>query len=150
MGLVDLYLVYQFLKRLATPFEKWDAYEMGVIDKNGNALKDRGDLTSQEKKVWGRFDVIIANLKKLLAKVPGGRTMVGSYAAALLLLKEHEENYLTNCDDVAVALREEIANVQANIAGARDGDEPPGPRKRKNTTHILRRKYLIKQPTQVV
>ena len=26
-GVIDIYLVYQFLRRLATPFEKWDAYK---------------------------------------------------------------------------------------------------------------------------
>ena len=35
---VDLFLVYQFIRRLATPFNKWDAYKEGVIDDKGNIL----------------------------------------------------------------------------------------------------------------
>ena len=43
---VDMYLVYQFLKRITTPFEKWPAYHLGIIDKNGKVLKQRSTLTS--------------------------------------------------------------------------------------------------------
>ena len=32
-GAVDIFLVYQFLKRLAMPFERWEAYKTGVIEK---------------------------------------------------------------------------------------------------------------------
>ena len=60
--IVDLFLVYQFIKRLATPFEKWDAYELGIIDKDGNILKKRKELrTVKERDAWGKFDVMISN-----------------------------------------------------------------------------------------
>ena len=35
----DTYLIYQVLKRLTTPFDQTDAYELGLIDKNGKLLK---------------------------------------------------------------------------------------------------------------
>lgn len=90
--MIDLFLVYQFIKRLATPFEKWDAYELGIIDKDGNILKKRKELrTVKERAAWGKFDVMISKLKKLLAKVPGGQTRLASYAAALWLIKEHND-----------------------------------------------------------
>ena len=50
-GVVDIFMVYQFLKRLATPFEKWDAYKLGIIDKEGNILKkkhQRGSLPEKQ------------------------------------------------------------------------------------------------------
>ena len=37
-GVVDIFLVYQFLRRLATPFEKWEAFKTGVIDKEGKNI----------------------------------------------------------------------------------------------------------------
>ena len=86
--IVDLFLVYQFLRRLATPFEKWDAYKEGVIDKDGKVIVDKKDRSQAQKKAWGTFDVMIANLKKLLAKVPGGGSKLASYAAALYLIRE--------------------------------------------------------------
>lgn len=89
---VDLFLVYQFIKRLATPFNEWDAYKLGIIDENGNPLKKRKDLLKiDERKAWGNFDIMISKLKRLLEKVPGGKTRLGSYAAALWLIKEGKD-----------------------------------------------------------
>lgn len=87
---MDLFLIYQFLKRLVQPFDKWDAYKTGVIDKNGKVVTDKRDRTSEQKRSWGYYDRLIANMKKLLAKVPGGRTRLASFAAALVLLKEQD------------------------------------------------------------
>lgn len=90
--IVDLFLVYSFLKRLATPFDKWKAYELGIIDEKGNQLKKRKDFTRiEERNAFGIFDIMILKLKKLIAKIPGGQTRIASYAAALYLIKEHEE-----------------------------------------------------------
>jgi hypothetical protein len=87
--MIDLFLVYQFLRRLATPFKEWDAYKLGIIDENGNILKKRKNLDRvQERKAFGVFDLMILNIKKLLAKVPGGSSRLASYAAALYLIRE--------------------------------------------------------------
>lgn len=96
--IVDLFLVYQFIKRLATPFKEWKAYELGIIDEEGNRLKKIKELkTREEKQAFGRFDLLILKLKRLLEKVPGGKSRIGSYAAALFLIKEHEE--LNSCSE---------------------------------------------------
>lgn len=88
---VDLFLVYQFIRRLATPFNKWEAYKEGIIDADGKVLIKKKNFTkSSQRKAWGVFDVMIANIKKLLAKVPGGSSRIASYAAALYLIKEHK------------------------------------------------------------
>lgn len=90
--IVDLFLVYQFIKRLATPFKEWKAYELGIIDEDGNQLKKIKELrTQEEKKAFGRFDLLITKLKRLIEKVPGGKSRIGTYAAALFLIKEHNE-----------------------------------------------------------
>lgn len=92
---VDLFLVYQFIRRLATPFDKWDAFKEGVIDKDGKVLIKRKNFTTKaQTKSWGVFDIMIANLKKILAKVPGGSSRLASYAAALYLIREH--NHFTD------------------------------------------------------
>jgi hypothetical protein len=88
---VDLFLVYQFIRRLATPFNKWEAYKQGIIDKDGKVLIKSKDFTKgSQRKAWGVFDRMIANLKKLLAKIPGGSSQFASYAAALFLIKEYK------------------------------------------------------------
>ena len=80
---VDLFLVFSFIKRLVTPFEKWDAYKEGIIDKDGNILIKRKDYSKPaQRKAFGVFDQLILNVKKLLAKLPGGSTRLASYAVA--------------------------------------------------------------------
>jgi len=87
--IVDLFLVYQFVRRLATPFKEWEAYKLGIIDENGKVLKKRKDLRLvKERDAFGVFDVMVLNIKKLLAKIPGGSSRFASYAAALYLIRE--------------------------------------------------------------
>tara|TARA_R110002153_G_scaffold18411_1_gene64316 strand:- start:107 stop:691 length:585 start_codon:yes stop_codon:yes gene_type:complete len=89
--IVDLFLVYQFIKRLSTPFKEWDAYKLGIIDAAGKQLIKRKDFTKRDQKdAFGIFDIMIVKLKRLLEKIPGGKTRIGSYAAALYLIKEHD------------------------------------------------------------
>lgn len=87
-GAIDIFLVYQFLRRLVTPFEKWDAFKTGVIDKDGKVVVKKNDRTDEQENSWGYYDKLVANLKKLLGKAPGGKSRIASFAAALLLLKE--------------------------------------------------------------
>jgi hypothetical protein len=84
---VDAYLVYSFIRRLVTPFEKYPAYTAGLIDKNGNFTKSRNMFTPDERKALPLFDIMIINLKKLIAKFPLGKTRLATIAAALLLLR---------------------------------------------------------------
>jgi len=91
---VDLYIVYQFIKRLSTPFDETEAYRLGLIDDKGKRLKKAS--SKEEKDASTYFDRLIFNMKRLLAKVPGGNTRMGSYAAALLLLKEEREHTVDN------------------------------------------------------
>jgi hypothetical protein len=86
--IVDGFIIYQLMKRLVTPFEKSKAFQFGIIDKDGNILKKRKDLSADEKAVWGYTDIAVNNLKRVLANVPGGKTMLVSAAAAAWLLKE--------------------------------------------------------------
>ena len=63
---------------------------MGIIDNRGKVLKKYKDLdTSKEKEAYTVLDRFIFNLKRLLQKIPGGKSKFASYAAAaILLLKE--------------------------------------------------------------
>src|SRR6056300_229802 len=86
---VDLYIIYQLLKRLTTPFDETDAYELGLIDERGKLIKK--PQTPEEKDAYDLVDRFVFNIKRLIEKVPGGKSRLGSYAAALLLIKEREE-----------------------------------------------------------
>ena len=91
-GVVDMFMIYQFIKRLATPFNKWEAFKTGVIDARGNIKIIERKRTSQQKRSFKIFDLLVLRLKKLLEKIPGGRTRLASYAAALMLIKEDWES----------------------------------------------------------
>ena len=87
----NIYFVYQFLKKLVTPFEKTAAFELGIIDEKGKILKRRRDLdTTEEKEAYNLSDTLVWNLKKILGKIPLGKSKLASYAAALWLIKEQD------------------------------------------------------------
>lgn len=85
----DLAYTLRFLRLLTTKFEDTTAFKLGIIDKEGKKL--RKPETSEEKSAYNSFHRLTFNLKKLLAKVPGGSSKFASYAAALFLLKEKLE-----------------------------------------------------------
>ena len=92
---IDLFVTYRFLKILTTPFEKMEAYKLGIIDEKGNRIKKPKSTkpavelaTSELKNAYTILHKLVFNIKKIFAKVPGLRTKVGTYAAALFLLKD--------------------------------------------------------------
>lgn len=91
---VDLFIVYQFIKRLSTPFDETEAFNLGLIDAKGKLLKKA--KTKEERAASTYFDRMIFNMKRLLAKIPGGQSKVASYAAALLLLREEQHHTMDN------------------------------------------------------
>ena len=88
---VDTVIIFRILKKLVTPFNKTAAFKAGVIDKNGKILIKPGDRTADQKKTITLLDRMVFNLKRLLSKVPGGKTQIASYVAALALIKEYVE-----------------------------------------------------------
>ncbi len=114
MGVVsrtaDLFYAFRFLKLLVTPWNKTGAYEQGIIDENGLNLKKARELTKpEEKEVYTVFHRLVFNLKRLLNKIPFGKSKLASYAAALFLIKENTD--LTE---------EEIKKVMEEILGDLD------------------------------
>ena len=88
----DAAYAFRFLKLFVTPFEKTKAFELGIIDEKGKNLRPIRKLGLQaEKAAYTPFIRLVFNLKKLLALVPGGRSKLASYAAALYLLKEKDD-----------------------------------------------------------
>ena len=96
---IDLFVTYRFIKLLVTPFNKTDAYKLGIIDENGNRImpppvnnvrqtKPEPLRTTAEKNAYTILHKLVFNIKKIFSKVPGLRTKVGTYAAALFLLKD--------------------------------------------------------------
>lgn len=92
---IDLFVAYRFIRILTTPFEKSDAFKLGIIDNKGNRIKKENSskpavelTTSELKNAYTILHKLVFNIKKIFAKVPGIKTKVGTYAAALFLLKD--------------------------------------------------------------
>jgi hypothetical protein len=164
---IDLFLVYQFVKRIITPFNKWPAYELGIIDDKGKVLIKKSSLDTEASKAWGYFDIMCANLKKILGKLPGGQTRIASIAAAAFLFKEHREKDYTDAklleEDFTAFLSSEelrdflgedmVSSVPANAiqasggATAIDTFDPlllRGGTRKKKKPEILSRKLKLK------
>lgn len=90
---IDLLITYRVIKMLVTPFEKQPAYALGIIDNNGKVLRKAKTLkTAKEKEAYTLLHRFVFNLKRLINVVPGGKSKLGTYAAALgLLLKEGKD-----------------------------------------------------------
>lgn len=96
---IDSLIVFRFLKLLVTPFEDTKAYELGIIDERGKNLRKANKLnTEEERESYTILHRLVFNIKKLIEKVPGGKTKLGSYAAALFLIKEHTKDKLEDWD----------------------------------------------------
>lgn len=96
MGIIkragDLVYTFRFLRLLTTPFEETEAFKRGIIDKDGKRLKSFTLNTMDNREIYKDyytpFHRLVFNIKKIMAKAPGGGSRLASYAAALYLLKE--------------------------------------------------------------
>ena len=102
MRVVDTLIVFRILKMLTTPFNKQPAYKFGFIDDKGNRIKlksvegsnqkvENKPKTAEEKASLTPLHRLVFNLKKIIEKVPFGKSQFASYAVALALLKESNE-----------------------------------------------------------
>jgi len=85
----DLTYTFRFIRMLVLDWKEWDAFKLGIIDEEGK--RDRNvKLDSDEKKsAYTPFIRLCANVKRLVANIPGGSSKLGSFASALYLIKEH-------------------------------------------------------------
>jgi len=99
MGLLksatDLVFTIRFLKLLVTPFEKLGAFKAGIIDKDGKKNPNFNTLKTDDREAYRThytaFIRLVINIKRIMAKAPGGQSAIARYGAALLLIKEHGE-----------------------------------------------------------
>ena len=107
---IDLFVTYRFIKLLTTPFEKTDAFKMGIIDADGNRT-DKKLYKQSEQSAYTILHKLVFNIKKIFQKVPGLRTRLGTYAAALFLLKD---TFKEQVDDLQMFEREFLKYLKEN------------------------------------
>ena len=114
-GIGNIYFVYQFLKKLVTPFNKTKAFDLGIIDEKGKILKRRRDLEGdEEKSAYNLSDTLIWNIKKLMGKIPGGKSRLASYAAALWLIKEQQDGYKITEEELELQFFDQFEKMYNN------------------------------------
>lgn len=92
MGIVkraaDLAYTFRFIRMLVLDWKSWDAYKEGLIDEDGKRIKSVKIDSDKKRNAYTPFIRLCANIKRLLSKLPGGGSKLGSFAAALFLIKE--------------------------------------------------------------
>ena len=113
----DLVYTIRFLKLLVTPIENTEAFKLGIVDENGKRRKDFDDNTMENREAlrdhYTAFHRLVYNLKKIMAKAPGGKSVVARYGAALALIKEHGELSDTDIEKIHAKTGIDILDVLA-------------------------------------
>jgi len=88
---VDAVVAYRILRMLATPIERSDAYRYGIIDKDGNKIKE--PQTSEELDSYSLLQRFVFKVQKALVKSPDrGAKRLLTFAAAIAILREQTED----------------------------------------------------------
>jgi hypothetical protein len=91
--IIDALVAYRVLKLLVTPFNKTEAFRLGIIDEKGKVLKkSRTIKKAEERNAYTLLIRFVFNLKRMLSKI-GIRGPLGSAAAAALAFFKEERGY---------------------------------------------------------
>jgi len=83
---VDYVYAFRVVKILFQDWKETDAFKLGLIDENGKKI--RSPSTLEERGAYNPFISLVFNIKRLLNKVPGGKTKIAAIATSYLLLRE--------------------------------------------------------------
>ena len=100
----DLGYTFRFIRMMVMDWTSWDAYKLGIIDENGKRNKSVRLDDDEKKSAYTPFIRLAANIKRLVAKLPGGGSKLGSFASALFLIKEKvgEKGIKTICKEMDI------------------------------------------------
>ena len=104
--LVDSAITYRIIRKLVTPFNKTEAYAIGLIDDTGHLI--RKPSTEQERDAYTLLDRLCFRLKRIISSSPYQSRRLSSLSTALTLVKEH----MNDEDDYVFLEREFIAHIQ--------------------------------------
>ena len=100
---IDLIITYRVIKLLVTPFEKFKAFELGIIDADGKNLIKMKQVKGSDRKHYTMLHRFVFNLKRILRKVGLG-SRLGSFAVALALLIKEDKSMAVNKDLIEAAV----------------------------------------------
>ena len=107
-SIADTIVVYMIMKKLIAPWEKWKAFDVGIIDNLGNKLKKA--KTSEERDAWTMLDRFVYKLKWILQKFVGKSKLASIFTAAMLL-KDHAKHLINADEELIIESAQEIKNM---------------------------------------
>jgi len=120
---IDALITYRVVKLMVTPYEKTQAYKLGIIDKDGKNLIPFRKVPFQHKKHYTILHRFVFNIKKIMKKVGLG-SRLGTFGVALALLIKEDSSYAEHKDAIEAGvltylkeqnLYDEILNESKNI-----------------------------------
>lgn len=119
--LIDNVIALKLLKMLVTPFDRTEAYKLGIIDAKGKVLRPASSLkTEAERDAYDYLDRLIFNVKRLINKLPGGENQVKNLTAAYFMVKEKYEgksSYINEKQFIALVEKlDRVTLVEETIA----------------------------------
>jgi len=100
---IDLIITYRVVKMLVTPFNKFKAFELGIIDDEGKNLIKMKQVKGSDRKHYTMLHRFVFNLKRILRKVGLG-SRLGSFAVALALLIKEDKSMAQHKDLIESAV----------------------------------------------
>ena len=100
---IDLIITYRVVKMLVTPFNKFKAFDLGIIDEKGKVLRKFKEVKGSERKHYTMLHRFVFNLKRILKKVGLG-SRLGSFAVALALLIKEDKSMAQHKDLIESAV----------------------------------------------
>ena len=116
--IIPAFTAYKFLKTLIQPYTAFEAYKLGIIDKNGNFKKKVSELRSaKEKRAASVFIRIIINLKKLIEKIPSPaiRQKLRNVQTSLFMIKEEVKEVGGDPDEIETIFYEYVKEVNPEL-----------------------------------
>ena len=112
----DLALIFYLSKKFITKFEKWAAFELGIIDKKGKILKKRL-VTKEERNAFTPLDKFILKIRTLI----GDNLFVKLGSVALLLMDDKMdgnmlvEDYANDDERLFATIKENFLDSSISI-----------------------------------
>ena len=152
----DLVYTIRFLKLLVTPFDKTEAFKAGIIDADGKKNKDFNLNSMDDREAYRThytsFHRLVFNLKRIMAKAPGGQSVVARYGAALALIKEHGELTDKGVEKIHAETGIDILDVlekETQLFMLKGDELSPGVYRMKNESMTTRYEEIVRKGDQI-
>lgn len=80
-------MAFMIVKKLLTPFDRTEAYNLKLIDKYGNLINR--PKTSRERDALTYLDKLVFSIKRIINKLPGGESKFKNVMVAFYMLRNH-------------------------------------------------------------